>query len=64
MNKAEYTAHLKKLRRLDESILPTAGGTIPSTKQDMIDELGRMDTFREFARDNESRKGKLNSDEC
>lgn len=51
MTKAESIAYLRKLKAQDESVLPEAAGVIPSTKQDKEDELGRMDTFREFSRD-------------
>lgn len=60
MNRAESIAYLKKLKQRDEE---SADAVLPATKRDVEDEMGRMDTFREFERDKHSQKTGLTSDE-
>lgn len=60
MTKAEYTAHLKRLKKADDDMLASADGVLPATKRDREDELEKMDPYREFERDKEK---KLTSDE-
>ncbi len=57
MTKAESIAYLKKKQQQEEM---TADGVLPATRRDVDDEMGRMDTFREFKKDEEKR---LTSDE-
>ena len=56
MTKAESIAYLKRLQWKEEEDLAASGGTIPATKQDLIEELEQMKTFREFSRDKENEK--------
>jgi len=61
MTKEEVFARLKKLKQQDDDAsFASADGVLPATKRDVSDEMGRMDTFREFKRDKER---KLTSDE-
>lgn len=61
MTKTEAIAYLKRLKKSDDDMLASADGVLPATKQDKEDELGRMDTFREFSRNKQTNN--LTSDE-